>query len=291
MSPPTIPLLLLILLIVDSLHFVFAGLLKTYLPPAVAAMYVLGIATLEVGLYLSWQRRIRISVFQAHWLFFLMIGFLVAGSTAINYAAVAFIDPGTASLLGKAGIIFSLALSLFWLREKLTAQDGVGSLITLVGVGLISFQPGDYWQLGSLLVLASTLMYALHAAIIKRYGGQMEFGSFFFFRVACTTGFLMLFVVGRGEFRWPPAQAWPVLILAGTIDVVISRVLYYWTLRRLQMNYHTILLALSPVMTILLSFLLFGSQPTWQGWLGGGIALAGVLLVTAGQQRKVPTQD
>lgn len=290
MSPPKIPLLLLILLIVDSLHFVFAGLLKTYLPPAVAAMYVLGIATLEVGLYLSWQRRIRVSVFQAHWLFFLMIGFLVAGSTAINYAAVAFIDPGTASLLGKAGIVFSLALSLFWLREKLTAQDGVGSLIALVGVGLISFQPGDYWQLGSLLVLASTLMYALHAAIIKRYGGQIEFGNFFFFRVACTTGCLLLFVVGRGEFRWPPAQAWPLLILAGTVDVVISRVLYYWTLRRLQMNYHTILLALSPVMTILLSFLLFGNQLTWQGGLGGGIALAGVLLVTVGQQRQVPTQ-
>lgn len=284
-KPQTAPLLL-VLLIVDSLHFVFAGLLRPHMAPAAAAMYVLTIATIQVALYLFWRGEIAWPVFARHWRFFLIIGFLVAGSTAINYAAVAFIDPGTASLLGKAGILFSLGLSFFWLREKLSVPEGIGTLITLAGVGLISFQPGNYWQIGSLLVLSSALMYALHAAIIKRYGGDMPFGSFFFFRVASTAGFLWLFVLAGEGFQWPSAAAWPVLILAGTVDVVVSRVLYYWTLRRWQMNYHTIILSLSPVLTLLFSLLLFGKQPTWQGWMGGGIVLIGVLLVTAGQSRR-----
>ncbi len=286
MSRATLSALLLVLLIVDSLHFVFAGLIKSYLPPAVGAMYVLGIATVEVGLFLLWRRTIRWSILRQHWFFFLVIGFLVAASTATNYAAVAYIDPGTASLLGKTGILFSLALSLFWLRERLTRLEATGSVIAIMGAGVISFQPGDYWQVGSLLVLASSFMYALHAAVIKRHGSTMEFSNFFFFRVASTTGFLWLFVMGSGTFQWPPLEGWLVLLAAGTVDVVISRVLYYWTLRRWQMNYHTIVLSLSPAMTILVAFLLFGTQPTWQGWVGGVVALAGVLLVTSSQQRQ-----
>lgn len=285
MPRATLSALLFILLVVDSLHFVFAGLIKQYVSPVMGAMLVLSIAAAEVGLYLVWRRNIRWSLLRRYWLFFAIIGFLVAASTAANYAAVAFIDPGTASLLGKTGILFSLALSLFWLRETLTRSEAVGSVITLIGVGVISFQPGDYWQLGSLLVLASSFMYALHAAVIKRYGGEMEFSNFFFFRVAGTASFLLLFVVGLGEWQWPSRQSWPVLVAAGTVDVVISRVLYYWTLRRWQMNYHTIVLSLSPAMTILVAFLLFGTQPTVQGWVGGVIALAGVLLVTTSQQR------
>lgn len=285
MPRATLSALLFVLLVVDSLHFVFAGLIKQYVSPVMGAMLVLSIAAAEVGLYLAWRGHIRWSLLRQHWLFFAIIGFLVAASTATNYAAVAFIDPGTASLLGKTGILFSLALSLLWLRETLTRPEAIGSLITLIGVGVISFQPGDYWQLGSLLVLASSFMYALHAAVIKRYGGAMEFSNFFFFRVAGTAGFLLLFVVGLGEWQWPSPPSWPVLVAAGTVDVVISRILYYWTLRRWQMNYHTIVLSLSPAMTILVAFLLFRTQPTVQGWVGGAIALAGVLLVTTHQQR------
>lgn len=290
MPRATLSALLFVLLVVDSLHFVFAGMIKQYVSPVMGAMLVLSIAAAEVGLYLVWRRDIHWSLLRQHWLFFTIIGFLVAASTATNYAAVAFIDPGTASLLGKTGILFSLALSLFWLRETLTRPEAIGSLITLLGVGIISFQPGDYWQLGSLLVLASSFMYALHAAVIKRYGGEMEFSNFFFFRVAGTAGFLLLFVVGLGAWEWPSPQSWPVLIAAGTVDVVISRVLYYWTLRRWQMNYHTIVLSLSPAMTILVAFLLFRTQPTVQGWVGGVVALVGVLLVTTSQQRRTKSK-
>ncbi len=71
------------------------------------------------------------------------------------------------------------------------------------------------------------------------------------------------------------------VILAGTVDVVISRALYYLALRRLDMSLHTILLTLSPVVTMGWSLVLWGSRPSVQELLGGLGILAGVLLVTA----------
>ncbi len=279
------PLVITILLLVDSLHFVFARLLLPYLPGGTSAFYVLAVATVEVALFLGLRRNIRLAVFRQNIAFFLTIGFLVATSTTFNYVAVGFIDPGTASLLAQTATLFALGFSIFWLGERLSGSEVIGALIALTGVFIISFQPGEYLRLGSLLVLSSAFMYALHAAIVKRHGGEMDFGNFFLFRVASVTAFLLLFTTARGQLIWPGREAWLFLLLAGTIDVVISRVLYYVALRRLKMSFHTIILTLSPVITVLWSLLLFGERPTPQSIVGGAAIILGVFIVTLSKTR------
>jgi len=276
-------LLVLPLLIVDSLHFVFARLLLPHISPGVSAMYVLAIGTIEVGVFGMIRGGLHIRVLKRYLWFFLVIGFLVAASTNINYEAVAFIDPGTAALLAETYILFGVALGLFWLRDKLTLLQIGGALVAVVGVFIITFQPGEWMRIGSLMVLGSALMYALHAAIAKRYGGGIEFLDFFFFRLLCTTGFLLLFALGRQAVVWPSATTWPLLILVGTVDVVVSRTLYYVALRRLKMSIHSIVLTLSPVAAICWSMLLFDTFPTPQQLLGGAAVILGVLLVSLGR--------
>lgn len=279
------PLVVAVLLMVDSLHFVFARLLVPYLPGGTSAFYVLAVATVEVAVFLAIRRAIRFDIFRGNWRFFLAIGLLVAASTTFNYVAVEYVDPGTASLLAQTSTIFALIFSLVWLRERLNRLEVVGALVALLGVLIINFQAGDYWRLGSLLVLAASFMYALHAAIVKRHGGEMDFRNFFLWRVASTTAFLLLFTTARGQLVWPSGQAWMILIVAGTVDVVFSRVLYYLALRRLRMSFHTIILTLSPVITILWSIALFGELPTLQGLIGGVAVLSGVAIITAGRSR------
>jgi drug/metabolite transporter (DMT)-like permease len=114
----------------------------------------------------------------------------------------------------------------------------------------------------------------------------MDFSNFFLFRVVCTAAFLLLFTTIRGQLMLPPEPAaWFFIILAGTVDVVISRVLYYLALRRLRLTYHTILLTLSPVITILWSLALFQERPELQGLVGGAAVILGVLIVTANRTR------
>jgi drug/metabolite transporter (DMT)-like permease len=277
------PLVMAVLLVIDSLHFVFARLLHPYLPGGTSAMYVLAIATVETALFLAIRRQIRFDVFRANIRFFLIIGLLVATATTFNYVAVGFIDPGTASLLAQTSTLFALALGIFWLKERLTSIQLAGALLAFLGVLVISFQPGEFTRLGSLLVLSAAFMYSLHAAIVKRHGGGIDFGNFFLFRVAATTGFLILFTTVRGQLIWPSREAWLLLILTGTVDVVISRVLYYLALRRLRLSIHTVILTLSPVITIFWSLLLFGERPTPFSIIGGAAVIAGVAVVSLSQ--------
>ena len=285
-----VPLVITILLLLDSLHFVFARLLRVYLPPVQAALLVLGCATLETAVFLGWRRQIRLKILRQHLSFFATIGLLIAGATTLSFTSVRYVDAGTASMLAQTSILFTLVFSLVWLREKLHRLELVGAGVALLGIFVISFQPGDVLLLGSLLVLLSSFLYALHTAVVKRYGQEIDFANFFLFRVGSTSLFLLLFLAGQGSWQSPTWTAWLVVLLVATVDVICSRILYYLALRRLQMSHHAILLTLSPVIAVLWSFLFFREAPTWRSFLGGTAVLLGVVIVTWRQRRQMNTQ-
>ncbi len=279
-----VPLILIVLLLVDSLHFVFARLLLPYLPPTTSSFYYMTVATIQIFVYAAVRRQIRWQIFRENARFFLIIGFLIAAATAVSFASVAYIDPGTASLVARMNTIFALGFGLFWLKERLSPGEKMGAVVAIIGVFIISFQPGGaegHVWLGTVLVLTANFTYALHAAIVKRYGEEIEFLNFFLFRMMTSIFFLLIFAVGRSEMVWPTGwNVWWILLLAGTINVTLSRSLYYIVLRRFQLSIFTILLTLSPVVTILWSLALFGVWPSPQGLLGGTAVILGVILVT-----------
>ncbi len=269
------------LLILDSLHLIFARLLLPYFPPTTSSLYVMAIATVEVALILKIKGRIRFEVLFRHLWLFLSIGFLVGSSTILTFMAVAFIDPGTGSLLLKSSIVFSLGLGVIWLRERLALTQTMGATIAIGGVAIITFQPADYLRLGSFIVLAAALMYALHNALFKRFGEGMSLPDFFLFRLGGTTAFLLVVAIARNELYMPTSwQAWAILLLTGTVNIVLSRGLYYLTLKRLNLSLHAVILTLSPVVTIGWTLLIFGVWPTLQQLIGGAAVIAGVMMAT-----------
>lgn len=274
--------MLVALLLIDSLHFVFARMLLPHANPFLSALFVMGIGTVEVAIFGVATGRLGISTFTRHWLFFVAIGFCIGVSTAISYSAVALIDPGTASILGKTSIVFGLAFGIFWLGDRLSRSQVLGAAIAFIGLIIVTFQPGDYLRTGSLLIVFSTLLYSVHTALTKRYGGGMDMLNFFFYRLLLTSLILLVIAAMQGQLALPATPtAWGLLVLAGTVDVVISRALYYTALRRLDMSIFTIVLTAGPVAAILWSFLLFDVFPNPRQLVGGAIVLSGVIVVTA----------
>jgi drug/metabolite transporter (DMT)-like permease len=241
---------------------------------------MLGLAVLE--LFVFARGRIDWRVLARHRWFFVTVGLLVGVNTNLGFLAVRYVEPGTAAVLSRTSIVFGVALGVFWLGERLTRAQTAGALLAIAGVFVVSFQPGDHFRLGSLIVVVSTLLYALHSAVVKRYGGAMPFLEFFFFRLLSTAAVLLVLGAAQRQLVWPGRTAWLILILAATLNVVLSRGLYYLALRRLDMSVLTIALTLSPVVTWVWSIPLFGGWPTGTEILGGVAIVAGVIIVNAG---------
>ena len=282
MSVLVIPLLL----IIDSLHFIFARLLHPLSPPIVSVFFVLLIATIEVGIFGALRRELNFSDIKRKWWLFATIGVLIAGSTVINYQAVEFIDPGIASLLAQTGAVWAVLFGLIWLRDDLNRSQGIGGVLALTGVFIVNYKAGDYVQLGSLLVVLSAAMYALHSALTKKFSEDIGLTTFFFARLVTSTAAIFLFSTFSGSLSWPSTDAWPYILLAGTVDVAVSRFLYYYALRKARLTVLTIILTLSPVVAILWSVFLFDSRLSSQQVIGGVIVLTGVLIVGLRRKRE-----
>ena len=267
------------LLLVDSLYYIFARLLLPLVPPAAGAMYMLVLGALQIAVLL--RGRIDWGVLVRHRWLFLTVGLLVGVNTNMGFVAMKYVDPGTASLLSRTSIIFGVALGVLWLGERLARVELVGALVAVAGVLAISFQPGDYLRWGALIVVASTALYAIHSAAVKRFGGEIPFGEFMFFRVASVAAVLTALAGAQGALVWPTPVAWMWLFVAAAVNVVFSRGVYYLALRRMDMSLLTIILTLTPVVTWVWSVALFGGRPSGIEVAGGIATLGGVLIVTA----------
>lgn len=281
----TLPLIASLLL-VDSLFFISARLLGSRLDPFVASFYYMLVGAIELTLYALFTRKLDFRLLRRHIGLFAAIGFCVALAIALSYIAVGYIDPGTASMLSQIGVLVALALGYLWLGERLRLGQWMGAALAVTGLFVVTFQPQLSLRLGALLVLLSNSAYVLHTALAKRYASEMDFVNFFTLRVIATTAFLLLFALGSRALVVPDGTTVLLLLLFGTTDVVISRALYYMALRRLSLSLHTIALTLSPILTILWSWLLFDEVPVGLQLLGGALVIAGVLTASLGSRQR-----
>jgi drug/metabolite transporter (DMT)-like permease len=265
--------------VVESVHWVFMRALLPHLAPAASGFWMMALAVVEVFVFA--RGRIDVRVLVRHPWFFTVIGVLVGINTNLGFVAVRYVEPGTASLLSRTSILFGVALGVLWLGERLTRIEAAGAVLAVIGAVVVSFQPGVDFRVGSLIVVIATFLYALHSAVVKRYGGAMPFLEFFFFRLAGTAAVVFVLGVAQGELAWPNGTAWALLVAAATINVVFSRALYYLALRRLDLTLVTIALTLSPVVTWIWSVPLFGGWPTATEMMGGAAIVIGVMTVTA----------
>lgn len=272
--------LVTIMLLFDSLHFIWARALVPYVSPEVSAPLVISVAAIQIGLYGWWTGRLSLDALRKHFWFFTTIGVLIAISTYFTYLAVTLIDAGTASMLSKGSAIFGVLLGLVWLRERFTRMQFVGAAIAIVGTFVIAFQDNADLRLGALIVVFSTFCYSCHFAVVKRHGGEMDFVNFLFYRMLFTAVLLILVSAGRNVLGWPSPMGWLMIILTATFDVALSRAFYYWALRKLDMSLLSVITTLGPVLTIGWALLFFDTLPTMQQLVGGAFVLIGVLIVT-----------
>lgn len=274
------PFLVIGLLLFEGLHFVWARVMHDYLPPLAAVTWYFIVAAIEVGVFAAWRGQLRLSTLRKRWWFFALVGGLVATSTSINYIAVGYIDPSTGTLLNQSVVVYNLVLGAIWLKDRLTKPQLLGAALCIVGVAIISFQPGDFLRIGTVLVLTSSFFYAIHAVLVKKYGGNMDFLDFFAWRIASTMLMSFVATTAWGQWALPRGLGWFWLLVAATTDVVLSRALYYMSLRRLKISLHTLILTMSPVMAAIWSFLLFNLHPTIQQVIGGIVVMLGVATVS-----------
>jgi len=181
-------------------------------------------------------------------------------STAINSA-----------IITRFEVFYSILLSWFLLKERITRGTLLSAVILVLGVFLVVTQ-GKRFELreGDLLLLVTPLFWQLGHAVAKRTDYhpitiatlRNTFGGFLLLVPAIATGL-----------------AFTKLALVEGLIIALTQSLWYLSIALINLSKATAILTPAPALTVILSILLLGEKVTPYHIVGLILIIAGTLIV------------
>ena len=200
---------------------------------------------------------------------------------ALNYTT-----PVNGAILNQFEIIYSLILSAVLLKEHPTVRQIGGSLLILLGVGLLLWQAGTTVQLkGDLMIIGCLWMFQLSHICAKKLPAQMPPQLIAAARALFAMPALLVLVIYLALFQGPlvfesNATLWSMLVLCAVVNYFLGNTFWYQAIRHMDLSKATAIILSYPVMTFVLAVMLGQDKITAVKVLGMVLAISGAYIVT-----------
>ncbi|MEM9136687.1 MAG: DMT family transporter [Cyanobacteria bacterium P01_F01_bin.42] len=216
--------------------------------------------------------------------------FVALGLTAVNNVI----------LIGQIDAPLILALSVFFLGDRVNPWIIVGAAISFVGVSLtvllqppgadaISMAPGIAIGRGELLTLIAAIGKAVSNLISKISLKQIPLSIFSIYRTIIGTivFFITVLVLFSPSHFVDVASPflWQWMLFYSAIIVVGGQFFWFSGLKRSSAGEISLATAFNPIVGVLAAFFLLGELPTTAQYIGGAVILIGIVFNQIGVQK------
>lgn len=223
----------------------------------------------------------------------LLLGVLgFSPQAGLYFLAVRFLDPGIASLLLYLYPAFVVGMSLVFLKRRPRLAQLAALLASGLGCVLTLWTRGDYPVIGYVFGLAVAISYAGYLVAGERVLATLDpvFATTNVMTAAAVVYWIITLASGAFFLPTTPMAIAGVVGIA-TIGSVIPIITLFAAIRLIGSADASLVSTIEPLFTVLLSALLLGERFTTLQLAGGGLILAGVLILNVRPGRSRPGQD
>ena len=226
-------------------------------------------------------------------------GLCALGLLVVTVFQLSFLTGLSRSTSGHAVLLFALTPVFVFLLarlrrdERVTANKAVGMGLAFIGVlavlfsrGMLSLSASDRRVLGGdLLILVSVLCWAVFVVFGKPYAERL--GAVSATGWSTIAGTVIFLPVGLPlcdwtHFRELPWPGWAAVAYMAIGASIVSFLINYWAIARVEASRVAVWMNLQPVLTALLSWAIYGERLTPAFLLGGVLVMAGVTVMQRG---------
>ena len=195
----------------------------------------------------------------------------------------------------NVGIVFALApmatmlLARLVLGEPMNGWQGLGMAIAFTGIvvicvhGSLAMLLGLNIGLGDGVALGAVVLFAGYTVLLKR--AKFDLPTLPLLVILLLSGSLAalpfsLWEIWHGEHEHLASKGYLALLYTGTIGGAFMYFLYNWSVGMLGAARAGTLIYSQMLFATFFAWLILGERIEWYHWLGGGVVIAGVLLVT-----------
>jgi len=217
-----------------------------------------------------------------------LLGFLgiIIYHLGLNYGEQ-YISASAASVIIATIPIFVVILASIFLKEKITFRIVAGVFLSLIGVVIIStFGKSGYlfeikYISGALAVLLAAIMGAGYTIVGKKM--LQRYSALSLTVYVCLLGSLGLIpFISISLFEEVAAMSltgWSVVIFLGVFPTVIGYVLWFVALEIKSASKISVYLYFIPVLSTIISYIIFRDEITWLFVFGGTLVIIGLHVV------------
>lgn len=191
------------------------------------------------------------------------------------------IEPATVAFLSRVEVIIVVILAYIFLKERLRFLEIVGGLIALGGVLILKYETTLAISRAATLLIISAFFFGMAEILVKKNINRLGVIRFIFYRSWFTVLFLYIFILIKGQTLFiPPVKTMIMIFAAAMLLPVLGRATYLQALKRVNISRAMLITQSTPLFTALFAFLILKSLPTPTEWLGSGLIITGVAVVT-----------
>ncbi|MFE1746214.1 DMT family transporter [Coleofasciculus sp. H7-2] len=210
-------------------------------------------------------------------------------------------------LIGRIEPPLVLALSVWFLKERVNFLQIAGAIVSLAGVILIMLlqrssgenmmNMGGFISVGTgeIFAAAGAVALAVSTIISKFRIEEIPLGIYTVFRTALGSViffFAALYFYGSNHFMdvFSPFL-WQWMLVYGAVIVAVGQSSWFTGLKSTTASKVSLASSFTPVVAIVAAYLILGEVPTLAQCIGGSVILGGILLSQIGVRRKSHRQE
>ncbi|HII1555931.1 TPA: DMT family transporter [Staphylococcus aureus] len=201
--------------------------------------------------------------------------------TALNFGET-LISAGISGILVSTTPIFSSALAYIFLKEHFSKWNWLSSLVAFIGISIISISKDDYTTinvLGVFIILLASFSESLYFTFQKKYIEKYGFIAFTLYTIMASSPFMLIFTPEIiNDIHGATFTSIVSVLYLAIFPTIIPYVLLAYIVKSVGVSDATMSLYLTPIVSLLLSYLLLDELPTTLAIIGGIITLLGVSL-------------
>ena len=211
----------------------------------------------------------------------------ITGWNVLAILGVLQLPSGRAAILGYTMPVWSILLSHFILRERLSLRHGLSLVLGMAAMALLLVSELQTLQAaprGALLMLAAAFSWALGVVILKRFPVPMQVAPLtaWMFVLGCLPIIAVALVVEADALRMPATA----VALGIVYNVFIALLFCYWGWNKLvhmvPVSVSSLSSLLAPVIGVFSGMVILGEQPRWQEFVALGLVLGALALIHFG---------
>ena len=284
---------LLLAVIMWGASFPMLKLGLAYMPPVTLAAVRYSIAglILVVIIFARFGTKESLRELKGDWKMLVILGLVgIALPNATLNIGLQFTTASVSSILQASGPVFTVALAVIFLKERLGGAKVAGTILAIIGTVLLICQDGidigNSTFIGNMFVIVSAVSYSISGVITKRALERHHPLVVTGWYIAIGSLFLCLFSpIEVGEpISFPPDMI-AILLFLAIFPGCLAFLLYNYVLRKKQLSSVAFFVYLIPVFSTIISMVVLGEIVTAETVLFASLVIAGVAIAQYGPAR------